>query len=298
MSSNTELHDYFKYSPSTPAAIVVGALYTIVFIVTFVQWIRYRAWVWLFMVLPNGMEAAGYIIRVIATKHVYDKTYYVPQYVLIVLAPVIMAAACYIVFGRILFHIVPKEDRKTSLLWIPPRFVTPIFVTGDIIALFLQLIGAVMITSVGPTTSNPQDKLNTGKNIALIGTIVQLVFFGFFSIVAVRFNFTSKRFSTVYLERTEGDEKYVMVDGREKKLKKNWQALLRTVNFATLMILIRTIYRLVDFEMGHDGFLETHEWVIYVFDALPIFPCFVLFTYFHPGKYLPYLGFTLPKHAR
>ena len=57
----------------------------------------------------------------------------------------------------------------------------------------------------------------------------------------MRFNFTSKRFSSVYLERVEGHEKYVTVDGGEKKLKKNWQALLRTVNFATLMILVRPL---------------------------------------------------------
>jgi len=56
------------------------------------------------------VEAAGYILRAIATKHVYDKTFFVPQYVLIVLAPVIMAAACYIVF--VSFHLTKPEMAK------------------------------------------------------------------------------------------------------------------------------------------------------------------------------------------
>jgi len=44
------------------------------------------------------VEAAGYIVRSISTQHIYNKNLYVTQFSLIVLAPVLMAAACYIVF--------------------------------------------------------------------------------------------------------------------------------------------------------------------------------------------------------
>jgi hypothetical protein len=36
----------------------------------------------------------------------------------------------------------------------------------------------------------------------------------------------------------------------------------------------------------------------YVFDAVPMLPCVALFMYWHPAKFLPYLGFRLPRHAR
>lgn len=36
------------------------------------------------------MESAGYIIKIISTKNVDDKSLYVAQYALIVLAPVLM----------------------------------------------------------------------------------------------------------------------------------------------------------------------------------------------------------------
>lgn len=55
---------------------------------------------------------------------------------------------------------------------------------------------------------------------------------------------------------------------------------------------------MVDFTLGTTGYTKTHEWVAYVFDALMIFPAIVLFVYWHPSKYLPYLGFRLPTHAR
>ncbi|CZR61014.1 related to RTM1 protein [Phialocephala subalpina] len=292
---------YYHYSPSLSAAIVVAVLYTLAFIGTVFQFMRYRSWAWTAMVAAAGMESAGYILRSLSTQNQTDKNLYVSSYSLIVLAPVLMAAACYVVFGRIVFHVVPKENRTMRLLWVPPRFVTPIFVACDIVALFLQLIGAVRITTVDVDTPGGKSKLQTGKTIAQIGVAVQMVCFGLFSIIAVRFNFTSKRFVAQFEERlateTKG-EKYCIIDGEEKKLKPKWEAILRVTNITSVLILIRSVYRMVDFSLGQTGYTGTHEWVEYIFDALMIFPVVALFVYWHPSKYLPYLGLRLPKHAR
>jgi hypothetical protein len=138
--------------------------------------------------------------------------------------------------------------------------LTPIFVTCDIskppflhppqkhnaltlipVALFIQLTGAVTVASINPTDSYAQSKANKGKIIALIGLGVQISCFGLFSVIAVRFNFTSKRFEAAYEGRITGslNEKYCTVDGNERKLKRNWRALLRCVNIACLLILVR-----------------------------------------------------------
>jgi hypothetical protein len=202
------------------------------------------------------MEAGGYIARIISVNDVYSKNVYIVQFSLIVLAPVLMAAACYIVFvsdthssindqysdtiqGRIVFHVVPKEARTTRLLWIPPRFITPIFVFCDIVALLLQLLGAVKITSLDANDPDLAKKAKQGKQIAQIGVAVQLICFGLFTIVAVRFNFTSKRFATSFNERlNDTGEKYCTIDGSEKKLKRNWKAILRVTNLASFLILV------------------------------------------------------------
>ncbi|KAH6678341.1 RTA-like protein [Halenospora varia] len=299
----------YPFSPSLPAAIVVATLFTIAFLLTLIQWVRYRSWVWLVMVLAAAMEGVGYVIRCFSIKNDTDKSLYVAQYSLVVLAPVLMAGACYVVFGRIVFHVVPKAHRTLKLLWISPRWLTPIFVVADIIALMLQLIGAVRITTINPTDPDALSKGNKAKRIAEIGVAVQLIFFGLFSIIAVRFNFTSKRFASEFQERitlvevdAEGNnkkgEKYVRIDGGGRVLKRNWQSILRVVNAASVCILIRSVYRMVEFAMGRTGYPAEHEWMVYVFDALVIFPVVVLFIHWHPGKYLPYLGFRLPKNAR
>lgn len=262
------------------------------------------------------MEVVGYIARCISTQNVDEKSVYVLQFALIILAPVLMAACCYVLFSRILFLVVPHEARTFKLCWVPPRFITPLFVGFDVVALLLQLIGAVMLSSVSSGETSASEKLNRGKYFAQAGVIIQLIAFGLFSVAAVRFNFTSKRFLKSISERYESaGEKLYIIDGIVKK--KHWPALLRTVNFTTLLILVcrsnlearyrrltlvtgqvRSIYRLVEFTEGTTGYINSHEWTMYVFDALVIYPCVALYVHWHPGKYLPYLGFRLPKESR
>ncbi|TAQ90322.1 hypothetical protein B7494_g1394 [Chlorociboria aeruginascens] len=200
-TTTTHQKSKYNYEPSFEAAVIFAMLYTVVFVTSAFQCLRYRAWVWIIMVVAAGMESAGYIIRSISTKHVDSKNLYVLQFCLIVLAPVLMAAACYVIFGRIVYHVVPSVSRTTKLLWIPPRYITPIFVVCDIIALLLQLYGAVKITSVTVNTVNPDSVLSKGKKVAEIGVAVQLVCFGLFAVIAVRFNFTSRRFKEDFLRR-------------------------------------------------------------------------------------------------
>lgn len=108
------------------------------------------------------------------------------------------------------------------------------------VALLLQLGGALLITSTSITTPNAASKLKTGKNIAITGVVVQMACFGLFTIIAVRFNFTSKRFREDFNKRVSNlDGKYSLIDGTHK-LKRNWEALLRCVNLACILITVST----------------------------------------------------------
>jgi hypothetical protein len=82
-------------------------------------------------------------------------------------------------------------------------------------------------------------KANSGKRIAQTGVAIQLICFGLFSVIAIRFNFTSKRFAVAFEERlTNINEKYCTIDGGDHKLKKNWEAILRVTNIASVGILV------------------------------------------------------------
>ncbi|KAL4935668.1 hypothetical protein BDV06DRAFT_234117 [Aspergillus oleicola] len=300
LAPREEERSYYHYNPSVGAAGVFAALYTIAFIGTVAQWLRFRPVVWIVMVIASAMECIGYIARVVSTQDTTARTPYVLQFSLLILAPVLMAGALYVLFGRIIFLIVPREKRTFKICWVPPRWITPVFVGFDIIALLLQLVGAVMITSGNGNSQDDIDTFNRGRDLALGGVIVQIIAFGIFTIAAIRFNFTSKAFVKPASHEPlhmhgEGDS---TVSLQEKPKNENWQHLLRAVNFATIMILIRSIYRMVEFTEGQTGYVNTHEWTFYVFDSVPIFPCVALFVWWHPSLFLPYMGLRLPVHAR
>jgi type IV secretory pathway VirB2 component (pilin) len=53
---NTANASFYHYNPSLAVAIVAAVLYGIASILTFVQWIRYRSWVWVIMVVAAASK--------------------------------------------------------------------------------------------------------------------------------------------------------------------------------------------------------------------------------------------------
>ena len=65
------------------------------------------------------MEAVGYGARAVSAGDVTARTVYIVQFCLIILAPVLMAGVIYVMFSRVVFHVVPAHARTLSLLWVP-----------------------------------------------------------------------------------------------------------------------------------------------------------------------------------
>jgi len=47
---------HYNYTPSLDAAIVVAVLYSLAFALTLSLWVRYRAWVWVVMVVASASK--------------------------------------------------------------------------------------------------------------------------------------------------------------------------------------------------------------------------------------------------
>ncbi|KAH0613540.1 uncharacterized protein H6S33_005426 [Morchella sextelata] len=260
--------NWYEYDPSLPTAIVGAILFGIVGFVTLFQFFQKRCWFWWPLVLGTMMEMAGYIARAPSSKYTDNKNMYIVQLVMIILAPGIMAAACYMAMGRLILHLTPPSHLRFRTLWVPARFITPTFVLFDVLSFGIQLVGSSVVASASITDF---DRVKRGSRIVEIGLAVQLVCFGFFSFVAARFSFVARRWESAW-------------PGRE------WLKLLYAINAACAIILLRSIYRMVEFAGGRDGYVRTHEWPFWVFDSFLIWCVLLVFTLLHPADFLPNVG--------
>ncbi|KAH7311376.1 RTA1 like protein-domain-containing protein [Stachybotrys elegans] len=287
MSSSVSSASRYEYDPSTAAAAVVAVLFAIGLLVTIGQIIWRRSWVWLVMAFAIAVEVIGYAARIVSSQNVTEQTPYSLQFVLIILAPVVMAGIIYLSFGRLILWVVPPEQRSIKLLWAPPRFITPIFVGFDIMALLLQVIGAVLLAGTDRADPDALENLQRGKDLGMAGVTLQIIAFGFFSIVTVRFHFVSRRI----------DPAYAASNKSQHNLNKDCTALLNVINISCLLILIRSAYREVEFAGGRDSTVAQSEWYLYVFDALPILAVTAAYTFWFPGRFIGNLGFRAPKQS-
>jgi hypothetical protein len=82
------------------------------------------------------VEIGGYIDRAIAHSHQQSIPIYIVQIILLLVAPALFAASIYMVLGRL---ILLTEGEK--LAPIRARWLTKIFVVGDVLAFFVQSAG-------------------------------------------------------------------------------------------------------------------------------------------------------------
>ena len=107
-----------------------------------------------------------------------------------------------------------------------------------------------------------------GQYIITGGLIIQVVFFGFFIVVAGIFHTRITRYPTA----------------KSEKIDVPWQRYLNVLYIASGLIMIRSIFRIAEYVMGQDGFLLKHEIFLYIFDSALMFSTMILFNLVHPSK--------------
>jgi hypothetical protein len=108
--------------------------------------------------------------------------------------------------------------------------------------------------------------LTTGTHIIIGGLFVQLFVFGFFVIVAVVFHIRIHKMPT----RTS--------------FTLPWHKHLYVLYGTSSLIMVRSVFRVIEYLQGFNGYLLRHEYYMYIFDALLMFAVMIVFNIFHPKK--------------
>lgn len=299
-------HGYYEYQPNTSAAGVFAVLFAIPTLYHCYQCFRTRTWFLIPLIIggicasrlpsispsstfpipivsqtsppvepkkkeeenqtltPTPVEVVGYAARVVSSHHLLSMGPYVVQMLLILLAPSLVAASLYMLLGRLM----PLVPNGAAHALIAPRFLTKLFVVGDVASFLLQCMGGG-ITAAGALGSNPDpDKVTLGRNIIKIGLFVQVLFFAFFLVVGSWWK--------------RGVEK----EGRVGVAGVPWRKHFWVLMGASGLVFVRCVFRVIEYLSGQDGALLTHEWYAYVFDAVLILGVVILYNVVHPSEVL------------
>ncbi|PMD13902.1 putative RTA1 domain protein [Hyaloscypha hepaticicola] len=250
----------YYYNPSEAAAIVCIALFGISTMLHIFQLLRKRTWYFIPFIIGGLFETIGYVGRAISATQSpnWSTGPYICQSLLLLLAPALFAASIYMVLGRI---IVLTDGEAHSP--IRAKWLTKVFVTGDVISFLAQSAGGGMLAR---TSSSSGVKL--GQNIITGGLGIQALFFGLFIVVAGIFNYRLRAVPSL----------------RSQQLSVPWQSYLHVLYGASFLILVRSIFRIAEYVMGQHGYLLDHEIFLYIFDALLMFSAMVLFNVYHPSR--------------
>lgn len=197
----------------------------------------------------------GFIGRFLAHDNTDRLLPFILQNSFILLAPALFAASIYIVLGRIIRRV---KGEPYSL--VPARWLTRMFVSGDVLSFAVQGSAAGLMAT--------GDNAQLGENIVVAGLFIQIVVFGFFVVTAGVFQVRMQRRPTVEAEDPAS----------------LWREDLGMLYTASGLIMVRSIFRVVEFIMGYDGYLLRHEWTLYVFDAVLMLLVMVVFLLRYPGR--------------
>lgn len=110
--------------------------------------------------------------------------------------------------------------------------------------------------------------MTTGQNVVLTGLVIQIVMFGLFAVVAAVFHVRVRRWPTAaFLER-----------------RPIWTKTMVMLYSVSIFILVRSVFRVIEYAMGQDGYLLKHEWTLYVFDGALMFGVVVMFGWMFPSR--------------
>jgi len=129
---------YYAYAPSTDAAIIAACLFALSTLIHTYQLLRTRVWFFVPIFIGGCFEVFGFICRYKNAQETpyWDRMTFQVMTLGILLAPTFFAASIYMEFGRVM--LLAGGDHKS---FIRRKFLTPIFVVGDILSFAIQAIG-------------------------------------------------------------------------------------------------------------------------------------------------------------
>ncbi|KAH9858168.1 RTA1-domain-containing protein [Lenzites betulinus] len=275
-STDSSTDNLYGYTPTKTVCIIFVALYALSTTLHTWQAARSRAWFMLPTVVLAGIaEIVGWVARTKSSGDPTIRMAFIIQTSILVLAPTPFVAALFIGFGRVVGRLGPEYSRLS------PRWYSRIFLTCDLLSLFIQGGGG----GIAASSDNDAKKARLGSNIILGGLIIQLISMTTFCFFMGEYAWRRSidrpfRKSSVAYAETGTTPLSQRVMSRHMKM------LIAGICISTVLIYIRSAYRVVEFIDGFNGKIAHTQILFNVFDGAMVTLAMYTLNFMHPGQLL------------
>ncbi|KAL9045917.1 MAG: hypothetical protein Q9214_001129 [Letrouitia sp. 1 TL-2023] len=291
----------YGYTPTLALSALALALYGLLLMLHAFRLYLHRLLAFSILLLTTTIfEIVGYAFRLRSspppTGDPYNTINFVVQYFFIVVAPVFLSAGIYTTLTSLIAalsrgnhnhntstsntltdHASAREktnnNNNLSPLSLPRRLIISLFVTCDVLSTIVQVAGAALI---GVSESNRKSP-TTGNNILLAGLAFQVFSFLLFLILLAIF-LHKTRTTTI---SSPGAGAGAGEDGAAGGMMPRFTA---TLVGASLLVYLRTIFRLAETAQGINGYASNHEAFFGALEFAPVVLAVGLLGWWHPGR--------------
>ncbi|KAK7064938.1 RTA1 like protein-domain-containing protein [Favolaschia claudopus] len=258
----------YGYVPQESVAILFLVLFGISTLVHAGQAIHFRLW-WL---LPTAMlcgvgEIIGWTGRLWSSYSPNEFAPFAAQTCATIVSPTPLLAASFLIMERVVQRLGASYSRLT------PKWYLVLFLPCDLIALVVQGVGGGLASA-----AKTLDGANQGADIMLYGIAFQFAVIIIFTILAMDF-----------LQRYIRDKPVRRVtdsDSVRGDLTLRLKIMLGALAFSTTVLVVRSIYRLIELSDGWTGRIIRTEVYFNVLDGAMITLAIFTLNFIHPGIFL------------
>ncbi|GIZ47662.1 hypothetical protein CKM354_001074700 [Cercospora kikuchii] len=253
----------FLYIPDYAGNLFYTIFFAVFVLPQLVLGFKYKTWTYMIaVILGLGVEVAGYVGRLELNDNPFNNDAFLVYLIMLTIAPVFLTAAIYVCLSRIIIlygeHLSPIKARTVAIS----------FMCSDFIALVLQAAGG----AIAETADDGSDEQQTGTDIMIAGLLLQAISLCVFAAAWAFFQLRVLKGPT--------DQRPDRVATRSRTLFKAFQCGLL---LSTVLIIIRSIYRVIELWGGFSGELWNDEVDFMVLDGAMISLSVVIMTALHPG---------------
>jgi hypothetical protein len=168
----------------------------------------------------------------------------------------LLAATVYMTLGRL-----ARSLDAADYCLIRSTWVSKIYIIIDIASFGCQMAGSA-------AQASGEEGAKQGIFIVKIGLGIQLAAFGLFLLMAV----------VLHIRLNHG------LTGVSERPQVHWRKHMWALYAVSILIIARSLFRLIEFAQGTEGEILKTEWMMYAFDASLLLASTVYYAVVHPGR--------------